>query len=154
MYRCETLLIQIDGEGSAREHAALQPRFYGCSMIVARSFARIHETNLKKQGVLPLWFVDKSHYSLIGAHDKVSTLGLGDVLSGTAEGDSLRLRVEKPNGEVIGIPVRHTLSKDQVEWLKAGSALNWIGEMGRRKTAAASGAHVMEGQTAGSASVA
>ncbi|KAI0724381.1 aconitate hydratase [Cerioporus squamosus] len=113
------------GEGSAREHAALQPRFYGCAAIVARSFARIHETNLKKQGILPLWFVDKADYSRIGSGDVIETLGLADLLEGKADA-SIRLKVTRRNGEQFEIPVRHTMSADQLKWLRAGSALNHI----------------------------
>ncbi|KAJ3558071.1 hypothetical protein NM688_g1128 [Phlebia brevispora] len=113
------------GEGSAREHAALQPRFYGCAAIIARSFARIHETNLKKQGVLPLWFADKNDYSRIGAGDLVETVGLGDLLSCKSR-DTITLRVTKRNGETFEIPTTHTMSQDQLKWLRAGSALNYI----------------------------
>lgn len=120
-----------DGEGSAREHAALQPRFYGCALILARSFARIHETNLKKQGILPLWFVDKADYTKISAHDKITTKGLEDVMAGKG-GEIIKIVVEKPSGEKVEIEARHTLSQDQVEWLRAGSALNWIGEQARK----------------------
>ena len=126
-----------DGEGSAREHAALQPRFYGCNLIVARSFARIHETNLKKQGVLPLWLVDKSAYSNISAHDKVQTVGMADILSGASTSDRVMLKVTSPDGEVREVECRHTLSTDQVEWLRTGSALNWIGEVARQRGASA-----------------
>lgn len=119
------------GEGSAREHAALQPRFFGCGLIVARSFARIHETNLKKQGVLPLWLVDKADYAKIQAGDMVSTRGLKGVLDGTSEGDRVVLEVTR-DGKTEEVECRHTLSKDQVEWLRAGSALNWIGETAKR----------------------
>lgn len=125
-------MLITDGEGSAREHAALQPRHYGCALILARSFARIHETNLKKQGILPLWLDDKSHYSNISAHDKVQTIGMEAVLDGSAKDDKIILRVTKPDGSVREVVGRHTLSKDQVEWLRAGSALNWIGEVARR----------------------
>lgn len=113
------------GEGSAREHAALQPRFYGCAMIVARSFARIHETNLKKQGVLPLWFVDKADYSRIGSGDQVETEGLTQLLQGETQ-EHITLRVTKRDGEVFEVPTKHTMSADQLQWLKAGSALNHI----------------------------
>ncbi|KAF7306693.1 PH domain-containing protein [Mycena indigotica] len=113
------------GEGSAREHAALQPRFYGCNMIIARSFARIHETNLKKQGVLPLWFVDKNDYSRIGSGDDVKTVGVSQLLSGNISA-TIKLRVTKANGDVFEIPTKHTMSEDQVRWLQAGSALNYI----------------------------
>ncbi|KIM48010.1 hypothetical protein M413DRAFT_439706 [Hebeloma cylindrosporum] len=113
------------GEGSAREHAALQPRFYGCAMILARSFARIHETNLKKQGVLPLWFVDKADYSKIGSGDVLNTVGLTEVFSGDPEA-SIKIKVTKRDGSVFEIPTKHTMSAGQLEWLKAGSALNYI----------------------------
>ncbi|CED85427.1 aconitate hydratase [Phaffia rhodozyma] len=113
------------GEGSAREHAALQPRFYGGSLIVARSFARIHETNLKKQGVLPLWFADKADYSLISAGDQVETIGVSSLVAGDLS-TVISLKVTKPDGQVLEIPTKHTMSKDQVDWLRAGSALNLV----------------------------
>ncbi|KAH9835718.1 aconitate hydratase [Rhodofomes roseus] len=113
------------GEGSAREHAALQPRFYGCAMIVARSFARIHETNLKKQGILPLWFADKADYARIGSGDVVETLGLIDLLNGVPDA-TIKLKVTRRNGDVFEIPTKHTMSSDQLKWLRAGSALNHI----------------------------
>jgi homoaconitase len=125
-------LTCLDGEGSAREHAALQPRYYGCSLILARSFARIHETNLKKQGILPLWFVNKADYSRISAFDKITTRGVEGLLDGTLEGDEVTLVVKRPDGETYEVKARHTMSRDQVEWLRAGSALNWIGEQARR----------------------
>ncbi|CAE6394976.1 unnamed protein product [Rhizoctonia solani] len=114
------------GEGSAREHAALQPRFYGCSMIVARSFARIHETNLKKQGVLPLWFADKVDYGKIQSGDRVETVGLAQVIAGHP-GAQITLRVSPRGGDTpFDIPTKHTMSADQLKWLQAGSALNYI----------------------------
>jgi homoaconitase len=131
--RNEPWMLVVDdnyGEGSAREHAALQPRFYGCGLIVARSFARIHETNLKKQGILPLWFADKADYSKISAGDKVQTEGLKALLDG--KDGQVTLRVTKPSGEVFSIPTKHTMSPDQLNWLRAGSALNFIGEQARK----------------------
>jgi len=113
------------GEGSAREHAALQPRFYGCAMIIARSFARIHETNLKKQGVLPLWFVDPSDYDRIGSGDVVETVGLEDLLNGVPHA-TIKLRVTQRDKTAFEIPTKHTMSSDQLNWLRAGSALNHI----------------------------
>ncbi|KAJ7071281.1 aconitate hydratase [Mycena amicta] len=113
------------GEGSAREHAALQPRFYGCNMIIARSFARIHETNLKKQGVLPLWFADKTDYSRIDAGDVVETVGLSELLGGKFDAQ-VKIRVTKMNGQTFEVLTKHTMSDDQVRWLQAGSALNYI----------------------------
>ncbi|KAJ4486391.1 aconitate hydratase [Lentinula aciculospora] len=113
------------GEGSAREHAALQPRFYGCNLIVARSFARIHETNLKKQGVLPLWFSDKADYSRIGSCDVIQTIGLANLLQGQLD-TIIKLKVTNRRGETFEIPTKHTMSTDQIKWLRAGSALNYI----------------------------
>ncbi|THU94858.1 aconitate hydratase [Dendrothele bispora CBS 962.96] len=113
------------GEGSAREHAALQPRFYGCAMILARSFARIHETNLKKQGVLPLWFVDKADYARIGSGDVLETIGLAELLQGNPNAE-IKVKVTPRTGDVFEIPTRHTMSADQLKWLRAGSALNHI----------------------------
>lgn len=121
-----TLVVDDNyGEGSAREHAALQPRFYGCAMIVARSFARIHETNLKKQGVLPLWFADKADYSRIGSGDVVETIGLADLIEGR-QNAAVTLQVTKRTGEVFEILTKHTMSEDQLKWFRAGSALNFI----------------------------
>jgi len=116
------------GEGSAREHAALQPRFYGCALILARSFARIHETNLKKQGVLPLWFVDKTDYSQIGSGDVLETIGLSDLFDGKLDA-SIKVKVTKLDGTSFEIVTKHTMSADQLNWLKAGSALNYIRSM-------------------------
>jgi len=113
------------GEGSAREHAALQPRFYGCSLIVAKSFARIHESNLKKQGILPLWFCNKEDYSLIGHTDTIETQGLEEILQGSGN-SSLTLRVTRKTGETLEVQAYHTLSQDQIQWLREGSALNYI----------------------------
>lgn len=113
------------GEGSAREHAALQPRFYGCALILARSFARIHETNLKKQGVLPLWFADKADYERVGSGDTLETVGLAETLRGVPDA-AIKLKVTKRKGDVFEIPTRHTMSSDQLRWLEAGSALNYI----------------------------
>lgn len=116
------------GEGSAREHAALQPRYLGGRVIVAKSFARIHETNLKKQGVVPLTFADKADYEKIDACDSADTVGLYDLLQNGGQGEVV-LRVTKgATGEAFDIPVKHTLSKDQCAFILAGSALNVLGE--------------------------
>ena len=120
------------GEGSAREHAALQPRYLGGKVILAKSFARIHETNLKKQGVIPLTFADKADYDRILANDSVETVGLYDVLSSGGEGQ-VRLKVSKAKGgEKFEIPVKHTLSKDQCGFILAGSALNLLAKRGEQ----------------------
>ncbi|EEP77099.1 aconitate hydratase [Uncinocarpus reesii 1704] len=117
----EWLVIAEDnyGEGSAREHAALQPRYLGGRIIVAKSFARIHETNLKKQGVVPLTFADKTDYDKIDACDSVDSVGLFDLLQNGGQGE-VKLRVTKKNGETLNIPVKHTLSKDQCGFILAG----------------------------------
>lgn len=123
----EWLVVAEDnyGEGSAREHAALQPRYLGGRIIVAKSFARIHETNLKKQGVVPLTFVNKEDYNLIDACDRVDTEGLYEVLQAGGEG-SVQLKVTKKTGETVMIPVNHSLSKGQCGFILAGSALNLL----------------------------
>lgn len=124
----EWLVVAEDnyGEGSAREHAALQPRYLGGRIILAKSFARIHETNLKKQGVVPLTFADAKDYELLDACDEVSTVGLYDVLKSGGEGEVV-LRVKKRgDGRVVDIRTRHTLSKDQCGFIMAGSALNLL----------------------------
>lgn len=120
------------GEGSAREHAALQPRYLGGRVIVAKSFARIHETNLKKQGMVPLTFVDKADYDKIDACDSVETVGLYDVLQNAGQG-SVQLKVTKKSGETVTIPVNHSLSPDQCGFVLAGSALNLLAKQAGQK---------------------
>ncbi|KAJ3123230.1 aconitate hydratase [Physocladia obscura] len=111
------------GEGSAREHAALQPRYLGCPLIISRSFARIHETNLKKQGVIPITFANPDDYDLIREGSAISTIGLTEL----APGSSISLKVKSRDGsDATEIPMAHTLSADQIAWIKAGSALNLI----------------------------
>lgn len=110
------------GEGSAREHAALQPRYLGCQAIISRSFARIHETNLKKQGVLPLTFANSADYDRIPQGASLSTKGLVNI----APGSKMEIVVRTKEGEEFPVEVKHTLSEDQIEWFKAGSALNMI----------------------------
>ncbi len=109
------------GEGSSREHAAMEPRFRGGIVAMARSFARIHETNLKKQGMIPLTFADPASYDLIDEDDRVSVVGLPPV-----PGQPVQCQVVKPDGTTIDFECTHTFSNDQVEWFKAGSALNII----------------------------
>jgi homoaconitase len=114
------------GEGSAREHAALQPRALNGRIILCKSFARIHETNLKKQGILPLTFKNESDYDLISACDSVQTQGLADLVGEQAENASISLLVTKRDGSHQTIPVQHTMSSDQIAFFKSGSALNLI----------------------------
>ncbi|MGD0853461.1 MAG: aconitate hydratase [Acidimicrobiales bacterium] len=110
------------GEGSSREHAAMEPRYRGGLVIIARSFARIHETNLKKQGLLPLTFVDPSTYEDIDEDDRISVLGLASL----APGVDLHCVITKPDGRHVEFSCRHTFSDEQVQWFSAGSALNVI----------------------------
>ncbi|KNC48336.1 aconitate hydratase [Thecamonas trahens ATCC 50062] len=110
------------GEGSSREHAALQPRFLGGKVALAKSFARIHETNLKKMGMLPLTFADAADYDKLAADDRISVVGLNAL----APEDQVTIKVTRANGESFEIKADHTLNADQIEWFKAGSALNFI----------------------------
>jgi aconitate hydratase len=109
------------GEGSSREHAAMEPRFRGGVVIFARSFARIHETNLKKQGLVPLTFADPGTYELIGEDDTISVLNLPPVPD-----RSVKCVINKADGSVVEFEAKHTFSPEQVEWFKAGSALNIV----------------------------
>lgn len=127
----EWLVVAEDnyGEGSAREHAALQPRYLGGRVILAKSFARIHETNLKKQGVVPLTFANGEDYAKIDACDEVDTVGLYDVLTNGGKGE-VRVKVRKAgSGEEVMIKTKHTLSEDQCGFILAGSALNLLAKM-------------------------
>lgn len=113
------------GEGSAREHAALQPRYLGARVVLTKSFARIHETNLKKQGVVPLTFENEADYDKINAGDEVSTVGLYEMLQNQGRGD-VQLRIKKTSGEEVLIPTKHAVTKDQAGFILAGSALNLL----------------------------
>ncbi|KAL8691136.1 MAG: hypothetical protein Q9218_003569 [Villophora microphyllina] len=113
------------GEGSAREHAALQPRYLGCRVILAKSFARIHETNLKKQGIVPLTFENELDYEGIGEGDEVCTMGLWEYLQNGGKGE-ISLAVRKRDGSEGRIGVRCAMSEDQAGFVLAGSALNLL----------------------------
>ncbi len=110
------------GEGSSREHAAMEPRFRGCKVVLVKSFARIHEANLKKQGILPLVFEDKNDYEKIEQFDKMTIGSLIDIAVDTP----VEIILEKENGETETIKANHSLSEDQIAWFFAGSALNYI----------------------------
>ena len=110
------------GEGSSREHAAMEPRFRGCKVVLVKSFARIHEANLKKQGILPLVFEDKNDYEKIEQFDKMTIGSLKDIAVDTP----VEIILEKENGETETIKANHSLSEDQIAWFFAGSALNYI----------------------------
>ncbi len=114
------------GEGSSREHAAMSPRLLGAAAVIARSFARIHETNLKKQGVLPLAFEDAGDYERVREGDRVSILGLRTLQPATP----LRAVFRHTDGARNEVSVRHTLSAEQIEWFRAGSALNLLRQSG------------------------
>jgi len=108
------------GEGSSREHAALEPRHLGGVAIIVKSFARIHETNLKKQGMLPLTFANPADYDLVGSHDRLSIIGLKTF----APGVPLKVEGKRPDGSTYEFPVNHTFNDNQINWFKHGSALN------------------------------
>ncbi len=108
------------GEGSSREHAAMSPRYLGCKVVIVRSFARIHETNLKKQGILPLTFSKPTDYDLVGPGDRVSVTGLAQL----TPGKPVTVTLTKPDGKTASLQCLHTLTDEQIGWFKAGSALN------------------------------
>jgi aconitate hydratase len=110
------------GEGSSREHAAMEPRFLGVRAILVKSFARIHETNLKKQGMLALTFADKEDYNKIQEDDSIDILGLTTF----TPGKQLQLALHHKDGTKDTINVNHTYNENQIEWFKAGAALNII----------------------------
>jgi aconitate hydratase len=110
------------GEGSSREHAAMSPRHLGCAAVLVRSFARIHESNLKKQGVLPLRFEDPADYEKVQEADRVSITGLAAL----APGRPVRVVLHHADGSQHEIAARHSLSAEQIAWFRAGSALNLL----------------------------
>lgn len=110
------------GEGSSREHAALEPRHLGGRAVIVRSFARIHETNLKKQGMLALTFADPADYDKIDGSDRVSLHGIKEL----APGSTVTMVVHKKNGADVNIKLNHTFNEDQLNWFRAGSALNYM----------------------------
>jgi aconitate hydratase len=110
------------GEGSSREHAALEPRYLGAVAIIANGFARIHETNLKTQGVLPLTFADPEAWGRLDSNDKVSILGVEQIRPGL----QLKVVVRKKDGSEWETMTNHSLHEGQIPWLMHGSALNYI----------------------------
>jgi aconitate hydratase len=115
------------GEGSSREHAAMSPRLLGAAAVITRSFARIHESNLKKQGVLPLTFADPADFDKVQETDRISVTGLASI----EPGKPLSATLHHADGSEDTVEVRHSLNADQIEWFKAGSALNVL----KRQTA-------------------
>ncbi|KAK9887435.1 hypothetical protein WA026_022370 [Henosepilachna vigintioctopunctata] len=114
------------GEGSSREHAALEPRHLGGKAIIVKSFARIHETNLKKQGLLPLTFIDHKDYDLIKPSDKISLIGLTSLRPGKA----VDCEIRHADGNIDKIKLNHTMNDIHIGWFQAGSALNKMKESG------------------------
>ena len=112
------------GEGSSREHAAMEPRYMGVAAVIVKSFARIHETNLKKQGILALTFTDKSDYAKIQEEDTFSIIELTDF----QPEKPLYLIIHHSNGSDEEISMDHSFNENQIEWFKAGSALNLISQ--------------------------
>jgi aconitate hydratase len=110
------------GEGSSREHAAMEPRHLGVRAVLVKSFARIHETNLKKQGMLALTFADKSDYDKIQENDNIDIIGLTEF----APGKPLQMVLHHDNGTSETITVNHSYNDQQIEWFKEGGALNII----------------------------
>ena len=100
----------------------MEPRFRGCKVVLVKSFARIHEANLKKQGVLPLTFQNKSDYDLIDQEDKITIKNVENIAPET----EINITIEKADAETKEIKANHSLTEEQIEWFKAGSALNSI----------------------------
>lgn len=110
------------GEGSSREHAAMSPRFLGCAAVVTKSFARIHETNLKKQGVLAMTFANPADYDKIREDDVVSILGVTTL----TPGKNLIMELKHSDGSTEQLQMKHSYNKEQIQWFQAGSALNLL----------------------------
>ena len=110
------------GEGSSREHAAMEPRFLGVKVVLVKSFARIHETNLKKQGVLTLTFMNKDDYNKIKEDDKIDVTGLDKFKAGS----KVTVTLNHSDGTKEEFQANHSYNQSQIEWFKAGSALNII----------------------------
>ena len=110
------------GEGSSREHAAMEPRHLGVKVVLVKSFARIHETNLKKQGMLGITFANEADYDLIQEDDTFNFIDLAEF----AAGRSLTIEIVHVDGTTDTIIANHTYNEQQIEWFKEGSALNLI----------------------------
>ena len=110
------------GEGSSREHAAMEPRHLGVRVVLVKSFARIHETNLKKQGMLALTFANKGDFERIKEDDTIDVIGLTDF----SPGKDISLLINHNDGRQEEIQVKHSYNENQIDWFKAGSALNLI----------------------------
>ncbi len=113
---------QNHGEGSSREHAAMSPRYLGCKVVLAKSFARIHESNLKQQGVLALTFANPDDYERIAKSDRVTVRGLNDL----APGKPVSVVICKHGTQTVQVSANHTMTEEQIAWFHAGSALNFV----------------------------
>ena len=122
----DTLVVGDEnyGEGSSREHAAMEPRHLGVRVILVKSFARIHETNLKKQGMLALTFVEKSDYDLIQEADIIDLIDLNQF----APGKPVTISLKHSDGLVDQILCNHSYNDTQINWFRAGSALNMLAD--------------------------
>ena len=123
--KCGGFIIVGDenyGEGSSREHAAMSPRYLGAKAVITRSFARIHEANLKKQGILPLVFKNPSDYGRISEDDRISLVDL----KALKPHEPVRAVIKPKGGPGFEMPLKHTLTEEQIKWFKAGSALNTV----------------------------
>ena len=116
------------GEGSSREHAAMEPRHLGGKAIIVRGFARIHETNLKKQGMLPLTFADPADYDKVQEDDRISLIGVKEL----APGSTIKMIMKHADETTDEAILNHTMNENQIAWFKAGSALNLIAEMNKK----------------------
>ncbi|CAG34857.1 aconitate hydratase [Desulfotalea psychrophila] len=110
------------GEGSSREHAAMSPRHMGAKVVICKAFARIHETNLKKQGVLPLTFTSSNDYQLVQDGDRIDVLGVKEI----APASALQAVLKHSDGSSDRVELQHSLNQEQISWFKAGSALNYL----------------------------
>jgi len=110
------------GEGSSREHAAMEPRYLGVKAVIVKSFARIHETNLKKQGMLALTFIDPADYDKIRQDDQIDLIGLDSM----APGKNFQMVLKHADGSEDSFDLAHTYNQQQIQWIKEGSALNKI----------------------------
>jgi aconitate hydratase len=110
------------GEGSSREHAAMSPRYLGCRLVVAKSFARLHLTNLKKQGILPCTFSNPADYDKVKAGDRLTVKGLAQL----APGKPLAAALHHAEGATESIQLLHSMTEEQIRWFRAGAALNLL----------------------------
>jgi aconitate hydratase len=113
------------GEGSSREHAAMSPRFMACAAVIVKSFARIHETNLKKQGILALTFSNPDDYDKIKETDRISLVELNQM----EQKKPIKCIIQHENGTNDEILLEHSYNKFQIEWFRAGSALNVLNKI-------------------------